>query len=178
MFDGAYVEICGNLGEDIAIKETKTGRKYGLLLVTVQKKSDTWSETNQPHYKTHWYRVYIWNQSLLESQSSSYKKGERVLIIGELDMVEGHISDKASAPQPNRSRMVISIKKNTGVTILPKEVFCPKVNEGKGVFILSEENNQPIMPLKLQRKTSSRNKPKYYRKINFNREAKYSLPTT
>jgi single-stranded DNA-binding protein len=168
MLDGAYVEICGNLKKDLVIKETKTGRKYGILSVAVEKRISLKSKANQSNYKTHNYPVYIWDQTLLENQGSSYKKGERVLVIGELDVVKNKkspsLSDETAGSQQAKSRMIINIKKNIGISILPQDMASLKTQDNINASLLPKEDHQQSIQRKLQSRTLPKDKASCRRK--------------
>ena len=89
MNNGAYAEICGQLGADLEIKDAKNGKKYGILNVAVNKTLKQ-SESKKPVFKTYWFRLHVWNQDILDN-ADLLKKGEKVLVIAELKTIKKQI---------------------------------------------------------------------------------------
>jgi single-stranded DNA-binding protein len=79
MLEGAYAHIFGKLNEDIVINKTNSGRRYGILSVSV---------THRPSNKTDNFQIVVWNEFILHNQCPFLKKGKKVYVFGELGTVE------------------------------------------------------------------------------------------
>ena len=131
----AYAEICGQLGADIQIKDAKNGKKYGILTVAVNKsKKDP--ETDRWVAKTDWFKIHVWNQAILDSGAAVLKKGEKVLVIGELRTIKKPVEEGVTEVGQH-SITTINVKKRSGITILKKNF--PTIEEDKNSML--EENS-------------------------------------
>lgn len=137
MISSAYAEICGQLGADIEIKEAKNGKKYGLLNVAVNTRLKQLG-AGEGVSKTHWFKIHVWNQAILDSGAEVLKKGEKVLIIGELKTLKKpNIVEEGITEVGHHSIITINVKDKDGITILKKNV--PTLEEDK--YLMPEENS-------------------------------------
>ena len=126
MREEAIAEIYGHLETDIVIRELENNKRYGKLTIAVSKQVMQHSIIAlKDIYKTTYFPVFIWNQELLETEAANLKKGTRVLLIGELDLLmnslelQGIETDKY-LKQTNS--IVINVTRNRGITIINKPV--------------------------------------------------------
>ena len=120
MNNGAFAEICGQLGADLEIKEAKSGKKYGILTVAVNKTIKQ-TESREPISKSHWFRIHVWNQSILEN-ADLLKKGEKVLVIGELKTIKKQIiAEDGITVLGQYPAIIINIRNKSDITILKRD---------------------------------------------------------
>lgn len=119
----AIVEIYGDLKKNIEIRETKSGKKYGIITVVVKQKVTDGFNSNMVKNKD--FTVFIWNQMALETYGPYLKKGQSVLAVGELELIERTVVkekdvNKKSTTRANTNVIVINIKKDSGICLLEK----------------------------------------------------------
>jgi hypothetical protein len=121
---GAHVEICGRLGTDMEIKYTSSDKRYGVLSIAVSRRAGVISDTGKPLYKVNWYKAIIWDEKILSKQHSLLKKGKKILLRGELEVLP--------AIEPNQStQLLICVRsKSGGVSVLAEPGAFDGLEEG------------------------------------------------
>ena len=120
MNNGAYAEICGQLGTDIEIRNAKNGKRYGILNVAVNKGVKQ-PESGEWVSKTYWFKIHVWNQTILDSGAQILKRGEKVLIIGELKTLKKpNVIEEGITEIGQHSIITINVRDKSGITILKK----------------------------------------------------------
>lgn len=117
MRNGAYVEILGRLGSDIQIRSTKEGKSYGVLSIAVNKKVKVTSEDNKLINNTKWFKAIIWNEHLLIETAPLLKAGKKILLIGELDVVQ------TTAPK-SKGNNIIVVRSKTGIAVIAETTWA------------------------------------------------------
>lgn len=120
MYEEAIVEIYGRLATGIMIGRLPDGRQYGKTIISVSKISPAYSSGYQETCQTTYLPVFIWNQELLEKEGSLLKKGLRVLLTGELELLDRSFSlthDRIDNCLQDNT-VVISMNRNRGITII------------------------------------------------------------
>lgn len=143
MREDAIAEIYGNLESDIVIKEIPDGKKYGIITVSVLKKSLGNINTNDDG-KRHYFPVLIWNQEYLSTEARHLKKDRRVLIIGKLGILEQSLEPGAFSPAIKKVRkgdIVINVFHLFGVTILSKIPAEEKADDNNDLLFSKTTNN-------------------------------------
>ncbi len=111
MRNGAFVEILGRLGSDIQIRSTREGKPYGVLSIAVNKKVRAFSQDNKLINITKWFKAIVWNEHLLVRMEPLLKKGKKILLIGELDVIQPTVPGA-------RPHNIIIVKSSTGIAVL------------------------------------------------------------
>lgn len=138
MNNGAFAEICGQLGTDIEIRNAKNGKKYGILNVAVNK-SVKQPESVEWAVKTYWFKIHVWNQSILDSGAQILKKGEKVLIIGELKTLKKpNVIEEGITEIGQHSIITINVRDKSGITILKKNFPANEEKENSASEEISE----------------------------------------
>jgi Single-strand binding protein family len=120
MKNEAKATICGQLGADIMIRDSKKGKKYGILTVAVNRSIKD-RETNEFVTRTDWFKIHVWSKSILENSADLLKKGTPVSVNGG-DMriirkplvIEGEVVGR----QPFQT---INVKRKSDITILKRD---------------------------------------------------------
>ena len=110
MRSGAYVEIFGRLGNDINIRYTREGKKYGVLSIAVNNKTGI-SQEGKPIFGTKWFKAIVWNEHLLVKMEPLLKTGKKILLIGELDVIQ------PTAPGTKPYNIIV-VKSKSGIAVL------------------------------------------------------------
>ena len=76
-----HVQLIGNLGRDLDVKETKTGKKYAKFSVATNESYN--NQTGDKVTDTQWHNVTVWGKTA-EIMSKLLAKGNEVAIEGRL----------------------------------------------------------------------------------------------
>jgi single-strand DNA-binding protein len=143
MKNEAKATICGQLGADIEIRETKSGKKYGILNVAVNRsKKDR--ETNEFETRTDWFGIYVWSKSVLEDCAEHLKKGTSIRVVG-CDMrtikrplvAEGEVVGQ-------HFMQTINLKRKSDITILQRNSSANQ----------KAENSKPAESIEVEEKAA------------------------
>lgn len=74
------VQLIGNLGQDIEIKDFSSGSKLARVSLAT---SEVYTKQGEKHEETSWHRLVAWGKTA-EMMSSLCKKGSRLAIQGKL----------------------------------------------------------------------------------------------
>jgi hypothetical protein len=142
---GAHVEICGRLGSDIDIKHSANGKKYGVLSIAVSRKAGTISNLDKPLYKVNWYKAIIWDEKILSKQHALLKKGKKILLIGDLEVIP------ALAPEQGAHLLICVRSKSGGVSVLTEACVPDDLEETpeRGDNLPSEDEQSVLSQLTL-----------------------------
>jgi single-stranded DNA-binding protein len=114
MLDRTYVEVCGKLSRDVEVKLNIRGKPYGILSIEVNSLIGySSSDAQQATFETKWFRVTILNEELINRLSSALLKGTKVLVIGELDIIQADESDPLA-------QIIIKVTSSTGIIVISK----------------------------------------------------------
>lgn len=83
--DCSKVTVCGRLGADAELGTAKSGKRYARIRVAASVKRGENENTN-------WFSVTLWDK-LAENVGPNLKKGDRVLVLGTLEL-ETYTSQK------------------------------------------------------------------------------------
>ena len=75
------IQISGNIGSDLEIKEGQSGSQYGIL--SFAQNSKTKDESGNEQNTAHWYSAFLWNEAF-EAWKDKITAGARVEINGRL----------------------------------------------------------------------------------------------
>lgn len=130
MLDGAYVQIFGRLGSDVELRATKQGKTYGILSIAVNKGTKGFTKKEAPKDSTtKWYKSIVWNEQLLVNLEPFLKSGKKVLVIGELDIIQ--------ASQEDVKYPIIKVREKYGGIRVLEELKLPEdqlvAEEGEGI---------------------------------------------
>ena len=96
------VNLIGNLGKDVEIKETKTGKKLARFSVAT---NDSYSKDGERQQETQWHSVIAWGKTA-DMMALLLKKGNQVAI-------EGRISYGSFQDKDGHTRYTTDIVANT-----------------------------------------------------------------
>ncbi len=80
-----YADICGNLENDIEIRCSETGQKYGVIIVEINRLQSMPANSPCMLKSAKFLKVVIWNAFLLEKLGASLKQGTRVWVASQVD---------------------------------------------------------------------------------------------
>ena len=136
MRSGAYVEILGRLGSDIQIRSTREGKPYGVLSIAVNKKVKSSSQNGAPKSIAKWYKAIVWNEHLLVKMEPLLKTGKKILLIGELDVIQ-------PTTPGTKAHNIILVRSKSGIAVLA-ETSMSEVEEETSI-----EEQEEILPEEL-----------------------------
>lgn len=125
MSNKAHVKICGTIGKDIKIKETQDGYYYGILSVAVNKRVGKKFNSDEPIIKTYWFNIMVWNAEIIERYSKFLKKGEQILVDGDLEVIDRATLEDSDWHDPFKkghkaTNVVITVRNKNAISILAK----------------------------------------------------------